>query len=306
MRKKIIITTGDPSGCGPFVTLKAASEFKGGNLFIVGDEKILRRYRTFNKLKRNSTVIDVKTPHIDKIRPGYPCRLSGAAAVSYLRVALKLMEKEKIKRLVTAPLSKEAVKLNINDFSGHTEFLAKYFKKDNVGMMMVDGNFRVLLLTRHIPLRDVPGAIRHSLVRNTLLLAQRSLKHTFNIKKPKIVFASLNPHAGVNTFLEKEERVIRNAIRDFKHGAKGPYPADTLFLANKIKEYDCIIACYHDQAMIPFKLLSFKNGVNLTLGLPVIRTSPAHGTAFDLMRRDKKPLHYSMVSAIKLAERLSI
>ena len=306
MKRKIVITTGDPAGCGPLITLKAVQSLKKGNLFVVSDRKILKRYRLFNKLSGKITFIDVKTPHIDSIRPGYPSRLSGAAAMNYLETALILMKREKIQRLVTAPLSKEAVRASMGDFSGHTEFLAGHFKAKGAGMMMVGGNLRIFLLTRHIPLRDVSGTVRKKLVRESLLLVYHSLRSVFRIRNPKIVFAGLNPHAGVNTFLEKEERIIRDIVKDFKHGVEGPYPSDTLFLENIAKKYDCIIACYHDQAMIPFKLLSFTKGVNLTLGLPIIRTSPAHGTAFDLMRKNIEPLHSSMVSAIKLARKLSL
>jgi len=273
---------------------------------VVGDRRVLKRYRLFNRLSGKITFIDVKTPRIDSVRPGYPSRLSGVAAMNYLKTALKLMKREKIERLVTAPLSKEAVRISMGGFSGHTEFLAQKLRRNNVGMMMVDGNLRIFLLTRHIPLRDVSGTIRKKLVKDNLLLVRHSLKSVFRIKNPKIVFAGLNPHAGVNTFLGKEERIIRDIVKDFKHGVEGPYPADTLFLKNIAKKYDCIIACYHDQAMIPFKLLSFTKGVNLTLGLPIIRTSPAHGTAFDLMRDNIKPVHSSMVSAIKLARKLSL
>jgi 4-hydroxythreonine-4-phosphate dehydrogenase len=125
------------------------------------------------------------------------------------------------------------------------------------------------------------------------------------IKKPKIVISSFNPHAGIDTFLGKEEKIIKSAMNKCEHKIYGPYPADTLFLKNKIKDYDCIICLYHDQAMIPFKLLSFKQGVNLTIGLPIIRTSPAHGVAFDLIRKAKRPLHHSMLEAIKLSAKLS-
>ena len=306
MKNKLVITIGDPAGCGPFITLKAVEKLKRKNLFIAGDKKILERYRMFSRLSKIITLIDVNTPRIDSVNPGYPSRLSGMAAVSYIKAALDFMKKEKIQRLVTAPLSKEAVGMSMHNFSGHTEFLSDYFGKENTGMMMIDGNFRIVLLTRHIPLSKVHSVINRKMIKDTLALVYSSLNRIFKIKKPSIVFASFNPHAGVNTFLGREEKIIKDAINHFKHGVEGPYPADTLFLKDKIRKYDCIVACYHDQAMIPFKLLSFKRGVNLTLGLPIIRTSPAHGTAFDLMRKGREPLYSSMVSAIRLAEKLSL
>jgi 4-hydroxythreonine-4-phosphate dehydrogenase len=128
----------------------------------------------------------------------------------------------------------------------------------------------------------------------------------FGLKNPKIAVTAFNPHAGVDTFFDAEEKIIYNAIKVFKKNFYGPYPCDSIFIEKNLKKYDCIICLYHDQAMIPFKLLSLKAGVNLTLGLPIIRTSPAHGVAFDVMKTGKIPFHSSMVEAIKLALKLHV
>jgi 4-hydroxythreonine-4-phosphate dehydrogenase len=216
------------------------------------------------------------------------------------------MKKKYIKRLVTAPLSKEAARLVLPNFSGHSEYLADYFKAKNIAMMMVSNKLKTVLLTRHIPLREVPLSLNRRELLNTFSLVYFSLKTMFRIKNPKIAISSLNPHAGVNTFLDKEEKLIYKAVKDFKKEIYGPYPSDTIFTEDNLKKYDCVISLYHDQGMIAFKLLSLKEGVNLTLGLPIIRTSPAHGVAYDIMRQHKVPFSSSMAEAIKLAMRLNI
>ena len=215
------------------------------------------------------------------------------------------MKEKGVNRLVTAPLSKEAVKFTQEGFCGHTEYLAACFKVNNFAMMMASKSLNVILLSRHIPLRDVAFSINKKIVHDALSLAYSALKKQFKIKNPKIVFVSVNPHAGLDTFLDSEEKKIVEAIREFKAKVYGPYPCDTIFAKEKLKNYDCIICAYHDQGMIPFKILSFYDGVNVTLGLPIIRTSPAHGTAFDLMKTGKKPSSLSMEAAIKMALKLS-
>jgi len=307
MRKKIVITMGDPCGCGPVITLTAAEKNrKNRQLFIVGDKAILERCASFYKLARGVVIIDVKTPGIKSIKPGRPSKLSGLASLNYIKEALKFMNQENIKALVTAPVSKEAIQLNVPRFHGHTELLAEYFGTKCVVMMMVCGSLRVALLTRHLSLRKVPGAVTRELVKNTIRLVYFHLKEEFGIRNPKIAIAGLNPHAGINTFLSREEKIIKSAIHSFSGKVYGPYPSDTLFLKDKIKQFDCIIASYHDQAMIPFKLLSLWRGVNLTLGLPIIRTSPAHGVAFDIMGAHRIPHSSSMAAAIRLADRLTL
>lgn len=299
---------GDPAGCGPYISLKAIEEFKdkGVEFFVIGDRAILERIPIFKKLAKRLVIFDAKTKGIEKIKPGLLSKLGGLASLNYLKVAVKLVDRERIKTLVTAPVSKEAIGMSLPTFRGHTELLAGYYKVKNFAMMMVSQNLKVVLLTRHIPLRDVAGKLRKKLVFDTLTLIYSFLKNTFKIKKPKIALASLNPHAGIHTFLEREEKIIRQAIKEFEEPVYGPYPADTLFLKDRITEYDCIICIYHDQAMIPFKLLSFKKGVNVTVGLPIVRTSPSHGVAFEVMRKKKEPFYSSMAEAIKLAYRLSL
>jgi len=306
-KEKVIITCGDPGGCGPLITLEALNKFKAKavDFFVVGDKKNLKSFALWPKVKEKINLIDADTAGIEKLTKGRASRLSGAASLNYLNQALKLMKQKHIRRLVTAPLSKEAVQITQPSFSGHTEYLAAHFKTHKFAMMMASKALKVVLITRHINLRDVPFSLNIKTIYDTLSLVYSSLKSKFKIKSPKIAFASLNPHAGVNTFLGSEEKKMLEAVHRFQKKIAGPFPADTLFTRESLAKYDCILCAYHDQGMIPFKMLSFYDGVNVTLGLPIVRTSPAHGTAFDLMKSGKKPSFSSMSAAIELALKLS-
>ena len=306
-RKRIIISSGDPGGCGPFITLKAIESIGNNSLefFVVGDQKIFQKLPIYKKVKNKINFVDSNTGGIEGIETGESSRTSGKASLGYLNKALELIRKRKIKRLVTAPLSKEAVKSVLRSFSGHTEYLADHFKVKNFAMMMVSPQLKVVMATRHINLKAVSSSLSKEGIYNLLCLTHRSLQGQFKLKRPRIVFCAINPHAGVSTFIGDEEKKIIQAKKKFKKLTFGPYPADTVFTKENLKRYDCIICAYHDQAMIPFKLLSFRTGVNLTLGLPIVRTSPAHGVAYDLVRRGGRPFHSSMVEAIKLASKLS-
>ncbi len=306
--KDIIISTGDPAGCGPFISLTAVEKYKskGCSFIVVGDSIVFERIPAFRRVKNNIRVVDVNTPGIDKLIYGKPSKLSGRASLNYLKKSLEILSNTNAGRLVTAPLSKEAVKYVLPEFSGHTEYLAEYFNVNNIAMMMVSKELKVVLLTRHIPLRKLKFALEKENISDNISLVYESLQEQFKIKQPKIVFASVNPHAGIDTFLDKEENIIIDAINGVKNKIYGPYPADTVFIKENIKKYDCIICAYHDQAMIPFKLLSFKSGVNVTLGLPIIRTSPAHGVAYDVIAEGNDPFSSSMSEAIKLAVKLTV
>ena len=307
-RKKVVVAAGDPAGCGPVITLQAINKRKVDqvDLFVVGDKKIFSRLADYNKFIKKVNFIDLNTPGIERVKPGAPSKVTGQASLNYLKTSLKIIKDQKIKRLITAPVSKEAISLVLKNFSGHTEYLAKHFRVSKFAMLMTSKKLRVLLLTRHLSLRRVSSAITKKAALDSISLVYSCLKDQFKIKNPKIALVSANPHAGVDTFLEREEKILLAAKRGFKKNIYGPYPADTIFISENLKKYDCIVCPYHDQAMIPFKLLSLKNGVNLTLGLPILRTSPAHGVAFDVMRKKKNPFSTSMSEALNLALRLSI
>ena len=306
--KDIVISTGDPAGCGPFISLMAVEKYKanGCNFIVVGDTIVLERIPVFRRLKNKIRVVDVSTPGIDKLIYGKSSKLSGQASLNYLKKSLEILSNTNARRLVTAPLSKEAVKYVLPVFSGHTEYLAEYFNVNNVVMMMFSKELKVVLLTRHILLRNLISSLDKKNISDNIFLIYESLKKQFKIKQPKIIVASVNPHAGIDTFIDEEETILIAAINRFKKKIYGPYPADTIFIKENIKKYDCIICPYHDQAMIPFKLFSLKSGVNVTLGLPIIRTSPAHGVAYDVIKKGNNPFSSSMVEAIKLATYLTV
>jgi 4-hydroxythreonine-4-phosphate dehydrogenase len=305
-KKKVIITSGDPAGCGPLISLRAIEEClsKDISAWLIGDRKILERFPAYKRVAKKINLIDLKIEGISKVKPGYSSKLTGFASLAYINNAFQLAKSKNIQRIVTAPISKEAVKLVFGSFKGHTEYLASRYRAKSFAMMMSSKRIKTVLLTRHISLKEVPFAITKKKTLDTLSLVYSTLQEKYKIKEPKIVFASINPHAGVNTFMEREEKKIAEAVKAFKKKVFGPYPADTIFVKDNLKNYHCVICAYHDQAMIPFKLLSLKDGVNLTLGLPIIRTSPAHGVAFDLMKNAKTPFHSSMAEAIRLALRL--
>ncbi len=272
---------------------------------VVVDQRVFQKLSAYKKVSKRINFIDLNTPGIEKVKKGIVSGLAGKASLNYLDKALELVKEKKIKRLVTAPLSKEAVKFSLKKFSGHTEYLASHFKVKNFAMMMTSSSLKVVMATRHINLEEISSSFAKEDIHKLLCLTYESLQDQFKLKCPRIVFCAINPHAGVNTFIGKEEKRILLAKKKFKKTTYGPYPADSIFIRENLKQYDCIICAYHDQAMIPFKLLSFRNGVNVTLGLPIVRTSPAHGVAYDTIKKGKKPFYSSMFEAIKLASKLS-
>ena len=204
--------------------------------------------------------------------------------------------------LVTAPLSKEAVSRYHKNFMGHTEYLASAFGVKNFDMMFITPHLRLTIVTRHVPLKQVPGLITQKAVFDSIVLMAKTLKEKFKIRNPKIAVLGLNPHAGEAGLLGSEDiKRILPAIRQANSqgiNAKGPLPADTFFAFPK--GFDGIISMYHDQGLAPFKGLYMKELVNFTAGLPFVRTSPAHGTAFDIVGKNKADPS-SMMAAIKLA-----
>lgn len=306
MAKKILITTGDPAGCGPFISLAAVDTLKKGraDFFVVGDRQVLERISVYRRIKKRINLINCNTCGIEHLKKGEQSELAGRAAINYLNTALLTMKSENIKHLVTAPLSKESVSMSLPGFCGHTEYLAEYFAVKNFAMMMYSQKLKAVLFTRHVSLRDVGELIKEEQLAVTFSLVYGLLQKTFGIKKPSVAVVSFNPHAGINTFLEQEEKEIVGAINRCGHKIYGPFPSDTLFIPENIRKYDCVICLYHDQAMIPFKLLAIKSGVNITLGLPIIRTSPAHGAAYDVIKQNRIPFSSSMIEAVKLALKL--
>ena len=306
--KTIGITLGDPSGIGAEVTAKALAQPSVRNAArfkIIGDECLFRRY--FPVRYRNCTFIDLQRISLKQFKPGQSSRLTGKVSLCYLQKAVEFLRAKELTGLVTAPVCKEAIGWSDASFHGHTEFLADAFRVRDIGMMFVSGPLRVLLVTRHIPLRRVSQAISAEIVYRAIRLTNTALKDHFQLKKPAIGVCGLNPHAGEGGTIGREEiRHIIPAIRRAQAqgmNVEGPFPADTVFYPDVSKRFDAIIAMYHDQGLIPVKALYFRKLVNLTVGLPFIRTSPAHGTALDIAGKNQADAS-SMVAAIKLAARL--
>jgi 4-hydroxythreonine-4-phosphate dehydrogenase len=294
---------GDPAGIGPEVVAKAVDSVRDCNILVIGDKSFLR-YKDMKVIK-DIDEADPSEPNlldldnISEFKMGKPTAETGRASVQYIEKAVSLIRERKIDGIVTAPISKSAINEAGYRFSGHTDLLANITKKD-VRMMFASKEMRVVLVTIHIPLSCVPQAITEDKVYRTIEIANSALVSWFGIENPKISVLALNPHAGEEGIFGTEEDMIRSAIDRTKAegiSAEGPFPPDTAFL----KKADCFVAMYHDQGLIPLKLLSFDTAVNLTLGLPFIRTSPDHGCGFDIAGKEiASPT--SMIEAIKLSQ----
>lgn len=254
---------------------------------------------------------------LDNIKPGHFSfgRMNaecGKASLEYLDTALELLKNDRLDCLVTCPISKEAINLAGAKFPGHTEYLAQRTGSSDPVMMLINEKLKFSLVTRHIPLKDVCSRLTAGALRNNILAAIKGLNYLFLITRPRIVVCGLNPHASDNGLIGREEnRLIIPVIKKLKREKRralieGPLPADVAISQAARGSFDCVIALYHDQALIPLKLTDFDSGVNLTLGLPFVRTSPLHGTAFDIARRPALANPNSLIAAIKLAVKCTL
>jgi 4-hydroxythreonine-4-phosphate dehydrogenase len=317
---------GDPSGIGPEVVLKAVAEEEVVRCcvpVIIGDAQLLAHTARTLDLQSGYDIVRRGEPipehlsepiiyHLDNINgfiePGIESGAAGRAAAGYIEAAVELCAAGSVDAIATAPINKRALFLGGYSFPGHTEFLAHLTGSEEYAMAFVAENLRVVLISTHVPLAEAIKLVRRDLVIRTIRLANRELKR-WGIERPRIAVAALNPHgAEGGLFGVEEASEIMPAIESC-HGVDdmnvaGPFSADTVFLRASRGEFDAVIACYHDQAMIPVKCLSFGEAVNVTLGLPFIRTSVDHGTAFDIAGKGIAE-HSSMVAAIKLAAELS-
>ncbi|HTY44922.1 MAG TPA: 4-hydroxythreonine-4-phosphate dehydrogenase PdxA [Patescibacteria group bacterium] len=303
---RVGITIGDPAGIGPYITARALEALKGKAQFVViGDRWVFDRASFGRKPVYGANFIDLanvrkKTFAFGRIRAAH-----GKASIEYLDAALEMLGAGQLDCLVTCPISKEAVsRAGYGGFSGHTEYLAARTAVKDYVMMLLNRHLKIGLVTRHLPIRGVPEAIEANYVRTVIRISAEALKSLFGIPSPRIVVCGLNPHASDNGLLGGEERaVIAPVVKQLQRSIAnlaGPEPADVAIAAARKGEYDCVIAMYHDQALIPLKLSTPHEGVNMTLGLPFVRTSPLHGTAFDIAGR---PLACpdSLIAAIKTA-----
>lgn len=312
MDKKIRmgITIGDPSGIGPEVTIKSLKRFKVPSdceIFVFGDRVALDKVGLKKKVNKIN-LVDLRLLKRSELKLGILSKKFGLYSFQYLSEAVKFLKAGIVNCIVTAPVSKEAISLNKIKFPGHTEFLATKFKVKDFVMMFISRNLKVSLVTRHLPLKEVSKSIKKEDVFKAITLTSMAMKDYFGISRPKIAVSGLNPHAGEDGLMgTEEERIIKPVIIQLRKKSNtiyGPIPADTLFKRTLSKEFDAVVCMYHDQGLIPFKMLNFFNGINLTLGLPFVRTSCVHGTAFNIAGKDKANCN-SMLAAINLAYRLT-
>ena len=312
MKRRIAITIGEPGGVGPEIIVKALTDKSVRRCcrpVIVGDASVMKEAAKLAgvSLKAESVdFIDIKSRYTFK--RGVPSKGAGRAVVQYIEKAVDLAMNNEVDGIVTAPISKESLNMAGYQWPGHTELLAELTGAKDYAMMFVSSKLRIILCTIHIPLKDVPKKITKGRVVNTIKLAIQGC-NMLGVRNPHIAVAGLNPHAGESGVIGKEEgRAIVPAIEDMKRtGAyvSGPYPPDVVFHKTYREKFDMVVCMYHDQGLIPFKMLDFERGVNATVGLPIIRTSPDHGTAFDIAWQNRADPS-SMIEAIKLAAKMKI
>jgi len=326
-RPRVGITMGDPSGIGPEVVLKAVAEEEVRAVcrpVIIGDAQLLAHNARTLDLQCGYEIVrrDEELPskfndpiifHLNNIQghvePGIESGAAGKAAAEYIEAAVELCAAGSIDAIATAPINKRALFLGGYSFPGHTEFLAHLTGAEDYAMGFVADNLRVVLISTHVPLSEAIRMATRERFEKTIRLADHELNR-WGIERPRIAVAALNPHGAEGGLFGIEEAAeILPAVEACKNldgiNVSGPFSADTVFLRASRGEFDAVIACYHDQAMIPVKCLSFGEAVNVTLGLPFIRTSVDHGTAFDIAGKGIAE-HSSMVAAIKLAVELSL
>jgi len=306
LRPAIGITMGDPAGIGPEVILKALGR---GRLerycrpIVIGSSAVMARAGG-----AGLPMIDCVRVDLRRIPPGKVSRWAGQAAAEALQAAVRLALEEHLAAVVTGPVSKQALHLAGHRYPGQTEFLARLCGAKKVAMMLATGKLRVALATTHIPLGQVSASLTRARVRDVILLADSALRELFGIRHPRVAVCALNPHAGDGGIFGSEEGdIIGPAVHDAKRRGlrvQGPLPADTLFAAAARQRYDVVVAMYHDQGLIPVKMSGFGTAVNITLGLPIIRTSPDHGTAFDIAAKGSANPD-SMIRAVRLAAQLA-
>ena len=300
--EKIAILTGDPNGIGAEITIKALNllSLSTKDIVIISNSKIINKY---GKLNNNYEILEVEFD--GKIEPGYITKQAGDFAFRCLQKACEV----KPKFIVTAPTSKEAMHLAGYNYNGQTEVLEYFLAHDNqkAEMLFASKDFRVLLLTRHVALNEVK--ITKELLLEKVERLRSFFQNKLNINKPSFALCALNPHAGENGVIGFEENDIMipavEILRKRGINITNPMPADALFvkgvqnyLNGEKMPYDCYIACYHDQGLIPIKAVASDKTVNMTIGLDVIRTSPSHGTAFDIAGKNIADPN-SMIEAIK-------
>lgn len=312
---------GDPAGIGPEVTLKAvAKKPRKCRIVILGDLGILRNTAQqlgipvnliaweptlpYPRVARALPVMELSSLASEHCKPGHPTAMGGETSYRYVETAVRLAQANVLQGIVTAPISKAMWHAAGREYPGHTELLAALTQTPEVRMMLVGSKLRVILVTTHLALSQVPAALSSERILKTIQMTIEHLMRFHGIAQPRLAVAGLNPHAGeAGAFGDEEERIIAPAVQQAAAlgvAIAGPLPADTIFVRATRGDFDGVICLYHDQGLIPLKLLSWEDGVNTTIGLPVVRTSPDHGTAFDIAGQGKADPR-SMRAALKLA-----
>jgi 4-hydroxythreonine-4-phosphate dehydrogenase len=340
----LVVTSGDPAGIGPEVTHKAVRRLQRRHailekrpLIVVGDAVLFARHldkpsamHTYNIVPCDDFVanpgylyhhlmpekgqpwrpifLDCGERNEDACRPGHGDRHSAERSLVYLSAAIELLHSDIADAVCTGPIHKANAARAGFPFPGQTEMFGEYFDVRQPVMMLVGGGLRVSLATIHVALQEVPKLLTKRAVRNALDKTLHALLQDFGVRNPRVAVCGLNPHAGEDdTFGHEDRRVIRPVVNDARRDGwevEGPLSADTVFALARKGRFDAVVAMYHDQGLIPVKTLAFDEGVNLTLGLPIVRTSPDHGTAFDIAGKHKAD-EGAMTAALELAHELS-
>jgi 4-hydroxythreonine-4-phosphate dehydrogenase len=306
-KPRIGITLGDLNGIGPEVVIKALADNRLLAMItpvIYGSAKVISFYKKqLNIEEFNYTQVRNKGQYAPKsinvvncwedsleINPGKASKESGKAAFVALKQACEELKEGLIDALVTAPIDKHTIHSDDFPFKGHTEYLTQFFGGESL-MFMVSDTLRVGLVTEHIPVREIANAVTREKIEAKLKVMDHSLRNDFGINKPRIAVLGLNPHAGDGGLIgQEDEQLIKPLVADQKNKGKlvyGPFASDGFFATGSHMKYDAVLAMYHDQGLLPFKTLAFEEGVNFTAGLPVVRTSPDHGTAYNLAGKNQ-------------------
>lgn len=300
MKPKVAITIGDPAGIGPEIVFRAVNSLKVQRVcspFVFGDKKVIEKYFNINGSKCQ---FYFTSNYKSSIKPGNPSKLSGLIAYSAIEHAVKMCLEGNFKCIVTAPVSKESFKLAKTKYFAHTEILADLTKTKKFCMMMICNDINSVMVTRHLPVSEISKKLTVKNIMETTEISAGLIEKMLK-RKPKIIFSSLNPHCGDNGLLGNEEKqIIMPAIKKLKtkkYNIADLFSCDVAWSKMLANKYDLMVCMYHDQVMTPLKIINKNKIVNLTAGLPFIRTSPGHGTAFDIAGKNKAD-ETSMIEAI--------
>jgi len=307
-KSRIVITLGDPAGIGPEITAKLLSHdwvTDNYHIIISGNKHLLLKW--LKKIPSNIEIVEEDKFSGFNFPTGITDKSAGEASILYIKKAVELIQAGEADALCTCPINKKSIQMAGYDYKGHTDFLAELTNSPDYSMMLMCEYMKVVLATTHIPLREVSDSIKPDKLLKTIKNTHNAGK-LFGVPNPKIAISGLNPHSGdegVIGFEEKEiiSPAIDKAKKTFGFNIEGPFAADSLFTGKKLSRYDFFIAMYHDQGLIPLKMKCFSEAVNVTLNLPIIRTSVDHGTAYDIAGKNIANEN-SLILAVKTADKM--